>query len=131
MHTYLSNIFAPKEGSMANLSDNGTEFKNTALNEAYNQLGIKRIFSNLFHLQGNSRIKNMHNLLKRTLTTFLESGDLEWNEMLPFAFYCYNIFPRSNETEPPFFLMFGNKPAEGCLTHLNNYSWCYGDNKSK
>ena len=57
-------------------SDNGTEFKNTTLNDAWNQLGIKRIFSNPFHSQGNSGIKDVHNLLKRTLTKFLESSDL-------------------------------------------------------
>ena len=105
---YLSNIFAHKGDSIAILSDNGTEFQNTSLNEACNQLSIKRIFSNQFLPQGNSRIKNVHNFLKRTLTKFLESSDIEWNELLPFVFYYYNIFPISNGTKPPFFLMFGH-----------------------
>ena len=69
--------FAHKGGSIAILSDNRTEFKNTTLSEACDQLGIKRIFSNLFHPKDNSRIKNAHNFLKRTLSKVLESSDIE------------------------------------------------------
>ena len=45
---YLSGILAHKGGSVAILNDNGTQFKNIALNEACNQIGIKRLFSNPF-----------------------------------------------------------------------------------
>ena len=62
----------------------------------------------------------MHNFLKRTLTKFLNNSDLEWDEFLPFTCYCYNIFPSSNGTKSPFFLMVGWDPAEECLSHLNN-----------
>ena len=32
----------------------------------------------LLHPQGNSGIENVHNILKQTLTRFLESSDLQW-----------------------------------------------------
>ena len=64
VQAYLFGVFAHKEGSIAIHSDNETEFQNT------HQLSIKRIFSNLFYPQGNSRIKNMHNIFKRTFTKF-------------------------------------------------------------
>ena len=67
------------------LSDDGTEFKNTVLQDVCEQCGIKRLFSNSFHPQGNLRIENVHNFLKRTLTKFLESSDLEWDEQSSFA----------------------------------------------
>ena len=51
--------------------------------------------------------------------------------MLPFACYCYNIFPRSNGTKPPFYLLFGHEPAKGWLTHVHTCSRYYGDNKGK
>ena len=53
--------------------------------------------------QGHSRIKNVHNFLKRTLIKFLESSDLEWVDPLPFVYYHYNIFPSSNGTDLPVF----------------------------
>ena len=128
IQAHLSGILANKGGSRAMLSDNNTEFKNKVLHEACNQLGIKRLFCNQFHLQGNAKVKNVHNFLKWTLTTFLASSDLEWDEIPPFACYCYNIFPA---TESAFFLMFGQYPAERCLTHLSNSNRYYGTNKVK
>ena len=60
----------------------------------------------------NSRIENVYNFLKQTLTTFLESSGLEWDNLLLFICNCYNIFPGSNGKESPFFLRFGHDPAE-------------------
>ena len=71
------------------------------------QLGINRLFSNSVHPQGNAKMKNVHNFLKRTLTKFLDNSGLEWDELLPFTCYCYNIFPGCNGTKYPFFFMFG------------------------
>ena len=85
---YLSGILFHKGESVAILSNNSTEFKNKVLKGACDQLGIKRLFSNLFHAQGNARVENVHNFLKRKLTKFLECSDLEWDELLPFTCYC-------------------------------------------
>ena len=49
VQAYLSGILAHNVGSVAILSDNETKFKNKFLNEAFNQLGIKRLFSNPFN----------------------------------------------------------------------------------
>ena len=101
VQAYLSSIFAHKGGSIAILSDNRTELKKHSLRHV-TKSASKEYPQNTFHPQGNSTIKNMHNFLRRTITKFLESSDLEWNKLLPFACYCYNIFPGSNGTEPPF-----------------------------
>ena len=108
----LSGMLANKGGSVAILSDNGTEFKNKAVNEACDQFRIKRLFSNPLPPQGNSGTEDVHNFLKWTLTNFWESSDLEWNNLLPFACYCCNIFPSSNGTDSTFFIMFWCHPAE-------------------
>ena len=68
VQAYLSGILTHKGGNVAILSDNGTEFKNKVLNEVCDQLGIKRLFANPFHPQGNEKVENIHNFLKRTLT---------------------------------------------------------------
>ena len=103
IQTYLSGILSHKGGSVAILSDNETEFKNKAVNETCDQLGTNRLFSNPFYSQGNSRMENVHNFLKQTPTRFLDSSDREWDDILPFACYWYNIFPVNNGTESSFF----------------------------
>ena len=104
---YLSGILTHRGGSVTILSNNGTEFKNEMLNEVCDQLGIKRLFTNPFCPQGNAKVENVHNFLKRSLTKFLDNNNLVWNDLIPFTCYCYNIFPGSNGTKSPFFLMLG------------------------
>ena len=84
-----------------------TEFKNKVLNKVCDQLGIKWLFSNPFHPQGNAKVENIHNFLKITLINILYKSKLKWDKLLPFTFYCYNIYPKSNGNRSPFFLIFG------------------------
>ena len=79
VQAYLPGKLAHKGGSVAILSDSGTELKNKVLNEVCDQLGIKRLFSNSFHPQGNAKVENMHNFLKRTLIKLLDNSNLKWN----------------------------------------------------
>ena len=78
------------------------------------QLGIKNIYSNPYRPQGNSRIENVHNSLKRALTKFLSSLDAEWDKVLPLACYCFNSTPTSDNLESLPFLIHGRDPLEGC-----------------
>ena len=92
---------------MVCLLDNGSELNNNQMNTVLKQLGIKHIYSNPFRPQGNSQIENVHNFLKRTLTKFLSSLDAKWDKVLPFASYCFNSTPTSDDLESPFFLIHG------------------------
>ena len=65
VQAYMSGILPHKGGSVAILSNNGTEFKNKVLNKVHDQLDIKRLFSNQFHPQGNVNVENVHNCPKR------------------------------------------------------------------
>ena len=103
------------------LQDNSTEFKNCQLVATFKSLGIKPIYSNPYTPQGNSRLGNAHNFLKHTISKFLHSSTLEWDDILPIAAYIYNIAPTVNDLKSPFFLVFGSDPLEGRLSHLQNY----------
>ena len=58
VEVYLSGILSRVGASMVCLSDNGSELKNNQMNTILKQLGIKRIYSNPYRPQGNSRIEN-------------------------------------------------------------------------
>ena len=127
VYAYLTGILAKVGEGCAILLDNGTEFCNKSFIAACGQLGIKWIYSNTFHPEVSSCVENCHNLLKRTVTKFLELSWLEWDDLLLLACYCHNIMPCCTRTESPFFLMFGHDPEEGWLQHLKNKLWYYGD----
>ena len=78
----------------------------------------ERLYLNPFHPQVNSRIENVHYFLKRTLTKFLDSSNLDWDELIPFSCYYYNIFLGRNGTEPPFYLI---KDHEGTQLKIQQF----------
>ena len=87
-------------------------------------------FSNPNRPQGNSHIKNIHNFLKRTLTKFLSSSDAEWDKVLQFACYSFNVTPTADNVESPFFLIHGTDPLEGHARLLGSGNIRYlGDDK--
>ena len=79
------------------LQDNGTEFKNEQLMSVFHSLGIICIYSNPYYPKGNSRIENMHNFLKCTIMKF--TSQLEWDDALLLAMYCFNVAPSVADLE--------------------------------
>ena len=64
------------------LMDNGTEFKNTIMDQVLKQLGIERIFSAPYHPQSNGKLEVFHKYLKPTLKKLSEKDLSNWDEYL-------------------------------------------------
>ena len=62
-----------------------------------------------------------------TIAKFTYGSQLEWDDVLPLAIYCYNITPLVDDLESPFYLVFGWDPLEGRLSNLQNYCRYMGD----
>ena len=118
---YIKHILPTTSCSTFIVQDNSTKFENSQLVATFKLLGIKPIYSSPYRPQGNSRLENMHNFLKCTISKFLHSSMLEWDDILPIAAYIYNIAPTVNDLKSPFFLVFGRDPLKGRLSHLQNY----------
>ena len=130
VEAYLSGVLSRPKASMVCLSDNGLELKNSLMSTVLKQLGIKCIYSYPYRPQGSSRIKNVCNFLKRTLTKFLSKLDAEWDKVLLFICYCFNSTLTSDDLESPFFLSHGRDPLEGCAKLLGSGDTRYmGDEK--
>ena len=125
IEAYLSGVLSRAGASMICLSDNGTELNNNQMNTI-----LKQLYSNPYRPQGNSRIENVHIFLKRMLTKFLSSSDAKWDKVLPYASYCFNSTPTSDDLKSPFFLIHGRDPLEGCIRLLGSSDTRYmGDEK--
>ena len=93
----------------------------------FNTLGIKCNYSNPYYPQGNGRIENIHIFLKHTIAKFSYDSQLEWDNALPLATYCYNIMPSVDDLESPYYLIHGQDPLNGRLSNLQIYCRCMGD----
>ena len=71
------------------VSDNGTEFKNSLMDQILQQLGIKRIFSAPYHPQSNGKLEVFHKYLKPTLKKLCEKDPSNWDKY----FIRYRVTP--------------------------------------
>ena len=85
---YITEILPKTSCSKFILQDNGTKFKSKQIMSI---LCTKWIYSNPYYPRGNSRMENIHNFLKRTMTKFIHGSQLKWDDALPLVTYCYNI----------------------------------------
>ena len=64
------------------LYDNGTEFKNSLMDQVLQQLGIDRIFSAPYHSQSNGKLEVFHKYLKLTLKNICEKPPPQLGQIL-------------------------------------------------
>ena len=92
------------------LSDNGTEFKNSLMDQVLQQLGIDRIFSAPYHPQSNGKLEVFHKYLKPTLKKLCEKDPSNWDKYLNQVLACHRVTPNLATAETPFFLVYGRGP---------------------
>ena len=92
------------------LTDNGTEFKNSLIDQVVQQLGIDRIFSGPYHPQSNGKLEVFHKYLKPTLKKLCEMDPANWDKYLNQVLASYRITPNLATAELPFFLVYGRDP---------------------
>ena len=89
---------------------NGTEFKNSLMDQVLQQLGIDRIFSAPYHPQSNRKLEVFHKYLKPTLKKLCEKDPANWDKYLNQVLASYRITPDLAPAESPFFLVYGRDP---------------------
>ena len=92
------------------LSDNGTEFKNSLMDQVLKQWGIERTFSAPYHPQSNSKLEVFHKYLKPTLKKLCEKDPSNWDQYLNQVLTSYRVTPNLATAEMPFFLVYGRDP---------------------
>ena len=92
------------------LSDNGTEFKISLIDEGLQQLGIDRIFSVPYHPQSNEKLEVFHKYLKPTLKKLCEKDPPNWDKYLNQVLASYRITTNLGTAETLFFLVYGRDP---------------------
>ena len=105
-------------------SNNGTEFKNTLMDQVLQQLGIDKIFSVPYHPQSNDKLEVFHKYLKPTLKKLCEKDPANWDKYLNQVLTSYRITPNLATAETPFFLVYG-RDSNLPLHHLLEPMQCF------
>ena len=55
------------------------------------------------------------------MSKLIHGSQLEWDDALSLATYCYNIAPSVDDLKSPFYLVHGKDPIKRRLSNLQNY----------
>ena len=92
------------------LSDQGTEFCNTVLNEMCIYLNIKKLCTSPYHPQTNGAIECVHQTLERMIAKLDNRRHRKWPEHLASITHAYNSTRSQITGYSPYFLMMGRRP---------------------
>ena len=126
IHSYIETILPWIGPSQFILTDNGMEFKNDTMREVLHRLNTEHKFTMVYFPKGNSRLVNSHALLKRCMSKYMDMLNAQWDKCL--ATYAFNISPSSDNSNSPYFLVFGKEPLDAELKELEELHGYIGSN---
>ena len=128
IHAYIETILPQIGRSRFILTDNGTGFKNDTINSVLIRLNMEHKFTMVYFPRGNSRLENLHALLKRSISKYIDLLDVEWDRCLNLATYAFNISPSSDNCSSPYYIVYGKEPIDAKLKELEELHRYTGTN---
>jgi hypothetical protein len=90
------------------ISDNGTEFLNSANDYMFRRWGIETIFTGGYNPQANP-VERYHRYINSTMTMLAQTHGGNWAEHLPAAVFAYNSSACASTGYTPYELVFGGR----------------------
>ena len=128
IHAYIETILPQIGPSRFILMDNGTEFKNDTMGSVLIRLNTEHKFTMAYFPRGNSTLENLHALLKRSISKYIDLLDIEWDRCLNLATYAFNISPSSDNCSNPYYIVYGKAPIDTELKELEELRRYTGTN---
>ena len=76
------------------LTDQGTNFMSTLLEEMYQLLHIKKIRTTPYHPQTDGLVERFSGTLKGMLRKFVSRSEKDWDVYLPYLLFAYHEVPQ-------------------------------------
>ncbi|CAF3858733.1 unnamed protein product [Rotaria magnacalcarata] len=92
------------------LTDNGTHFISTMMEQLLQQLGITHLYSTPYHPQTNGQIERFNGTMDAKIAALSNQHRSDWDDQLPFVIFNYNTTSHSTTKIIPFKLMYGRSP---------------------
>ena len=128
IHAYIETILPQIGPPRFILMDNGIEFKNGTMKSVLIRLNTEHKFTTVYFPRGNSRLENLHALLKRSISKYIDLLDVEWDRCLNLATYAFNFSPSSDNCSSPYFIFYSKEPINTELKELEELHRYTGTN---
>jgi len=101
---FFSRVGIPEEL----VSDQGSNFIGKLMTELYENLGITKIKTSVYHPEGNGLVERFHSTLKAMLKKFVGECVNTWDKYLPYLLFAYREVPSESIGYSPFELLYGH-----------------------
>ncbi|CAF1384371.1 unnamed protein product [Rotaria sordida] len=93
------------------LTDNGTHFTSTLMNELIKQIGSTHLYSTPYHPQTNGQVERYNSTMDAKIASLSNLRKTDWDDQLPFVTFNYNTSIHSSTKQIPFEMMYGRSPV--------------------
>ncbi|GFN81031.1 polyprotein [Plakobranchus ocellatus] len=104
--TIYARLGIPKEI----LSDHGPQFISDLMNQVCRLMGIKHVYSSIFHPSSNRMCERINGVIKAMLRKVADKHPDDWDRLLPSVLFAYRETPQDGTKFSPFELMYGRTP---------------------
>ena len=93
------------------LTDNGTHFTSSMMNELVKQVGATHLYSTPYHPQTNGQVERYNSTMDAKIAALSNLRKTDWDDQLPFVTLNYNASIHSSTKQIPFEMMYGRSPV--------------------
>ncbi|CAM4953207.1 unnamed protein product [Rotaria socialis] len=93
------------------LTDNGTHFTSSLMNELFKCIGTTHLYSTPYHPQTNGQIERYNSTVDAKIAALSNLRKTDWDDQLPFVTFNYNTSIHSSTKQVPFQMMYGRIPV--------------------
>ena len=91
------------------LTDQGSNFMSSLLQEMYLMLNITRLRTSPYHPQTDGLTERFNGTLESMIRKFAASNQRDWDEHLPYLLFAYREVPQESTGFSPFELLYGRR----------------------
>ena len=105
------------------LSDRGTNFLSTLIQEICQVLNVKKINTSGYHPQTDGLVEKFNSTLIQMIAKSCSVSHRDWDAHLPYLLFAYRVSAQASTRESPFFLVYGRDarlPTETVLSYQRN-----------
>jgi transposase InsO family protein len=91
------------------LSDRGSNFLSTMIQEINQIFNINPRFTTAYHPQTNGKVERFNSTIVSILSMYVSMKGDDWDKFIPFALYAYNTSRHQQNKFTPYYMMFGRE----------------------
>lgn len=107
---FIRNVVLTHGAPKRIITDQGSNFNSALIRAIYKMLSIAKSRTSAYHPQCDGHTEKYNDTLCRMIAKLMTEYAKEWDELIPFAVFGYNISPQASTGFSPAYMLYGREP---------------------